>query len=288
MTAETTEKRTNPTAAHLAEIDQWMQRLADETDHAAQSAELTRYLQTVSRFYAYSAHNCLLIAMQRPDAARVAGYRAWQALGRQVKKGAKGIAILCPAPIRAKTDEGDTVTVALRFRTGYVFDVTDTEGEPLPQVTTHAVRGARYDALLRQLVGVAERGGLRVRFLHRLPDDANGISYGDGRIDLCANRPDGNMCKTRIHEIAHERLHGVTERATVTTRQLECQAEAVAYGVCQALAVPCPNTPTYLALYRIDRATLAANLDAIRAGVATLMQEIAPVQQARVTEDSAA
>ncbi len=71
-------------------------------------------------------------------------------------------------------------------------------------------------------------------------------------------------------------------------RCLECQAEAVAYGVCQALAVPCPNTPTYLALYRIDRAALAANLDAIRAGVATLMQEIAPVQQARVTEDSAA
>ncbi len=288
MTTETTEKRTDPTATHLAEIEQWMQRLADETDQAAQSAELTRYLQTVSRFYAYSVHNCMLIALQRPDAARVAGYRAWQALGRQVKKGAKGIAILCPAPIRAKTDEGDTVTVALRFRTGYVFDVADTEGEDLPEVTVHAVRGARYDALLRQLVGVAERGGLRVRFLHRLPDDANGMSYGDGRIDLCANRPDGNMCKTLIHEIAHERLHGVTERATFTTRQLECQAEAVAYGVCQALAVPCPNTPTYLALYRIDRATLAANLDAIRVGVATLMQEIAPVQQARATEDIAA
>ena len=288
MTTETTEKRTDPTATHLAEIEQWMQRLADETDQAAQSAELTRYLQTVSRFYAYSVHNCMLIALQRPDAARVAGYRARQALGRQVKKGAKGIAILCPAPIRAKTDEGDTVTVALRFRTGYVFDVADTEGEDLPEVTVHAVRGARYDALLRQLVGVAERGGLRVRFLHRLPDDANGMSYGDGRIDLCANRPDGNMCKTLIHEIAHERLHGVTERATFTTRQLECQAEAVAYGVCQALAVPCPNTPTYLALYRIDRATLAANLDAIRVGVATLMQEIAPVQQARATEDIAA
>ncbi len=182
----------------------------------------------------------------------------------------------------------EAVTVTLRFRTGYVFDVADTEGEDLPEVMVHAVRGARYDALLRQLVAVAERGGLRVRFLHRLPDDANGISYGDGRIDLCANRPDGNMCKTLIHEIAHERLHGTTERATFTTRQLECQAEAVAYGVCQALAVPCPNTPTYLALYRIDRATLAANLDAIRAGVATLMQEIAPVQQARATEDIAA
>ena len=98
MTTETT----TPTAANLAKIDAWMQRLADETDQAAQSAELTRYLTTLSRFYTYSAHNCALIALQRPDAVRVAGYRAWQVLGRQVKKGATGIAILCPTPIRAR------------------------------------------------------------------------------------------------------------------------------------------------------------------------------------------
>ncbi len=113
---------TNPTAANLAKIDQWMQRLADETDQAAQGAELTRYLQTLSRFYTYSAHNCALIAMQRPDATRVAGYRAWQALGRQVVKGAKGIAILCPAPIKGRNDAGDEAVIALRFRTGWVFD----------------------------------------------------------------------------------------------------------------------------------------------------------------------
>ncbi len=122
MTAETTAPRPNPTADNLAKIDAWMQRLADETDQAAHSADLTRYLQTLSRFYSYSAHNCALIALQRPDATRVAGYRAWQALGRQVTKGAKGIAILCPAPIKGKTDAGDDAVIALRFRTGYVFD----------------------------------------------------------------------------------------------------------------------------------------------------------------------
>jgi len=276
----TTTPRSNPTADTLAKIDQWMQRLADETNQAAQSADLTRYLQTLSRFYSYSAHNCALIAMQRPDATRVAGYRAWQALGRQVKKGTKGIAILCPAPIKGKTDAGEDTVIALRFRTGYVFDVADTDGDPLPALTVHAVDGPRHDALLRQLVAIAERGGLHVRFLHHLPDDANGISYGDGRIDLCANRPAGNMCKTLVHEIAHERLHGAEERRTFTTQQAECQAESVAYCVCQALAIPTPNTPTYLALYKVSRATLAANLDAIRAGVAALMQEIAPALDA--------
>jgi len=280
MTAETTENRTNPTADTLAKIDAWMQRLADETDHAAQSAELTRYLTTLSRFYTYSAHNCALIAIQRPDATRVAGYRAWQALGRQVKKGAKGIAILCPAPITGKTDAGDDAVIALRFRTGYVFDAGDTDGEELPALTVHAVEGDRYETLLRQLIQIAERGGLRVTFKDRLVWNANGVSYGDGRIELKQGNPAGNLCKTLIHEVAHERMHGAEERRTFSTQQAECQAESVAYGVCTALSIPCPNSPTYLALYKVSRATLAANLTAIRAGVAALMDELAPALNA--------
>jgi len=280
MTTETTETRANPTADNLAKIDQWMQRLADETDQAAHSAELTCYLTTLARFYTYSAHNCALIAMQRPTATRVAGYRAWQAMGRQVKKGAKGIAILCPAPIKGKTDAGDDAVIALRFRTGYVFDQADTEGADLPALTIHAVEGERYTALLRQLIEIAERGGLRVTFKDRLVWDANGVSYGDGRIDLKQGNPAGNLCKTLCHEIAHERMHRAEERRTFSTQQVECQAESVAYCLCAALSIPCPNTPTYLALYKVSRATLAANINAIRAGVAALMEEIAPALDA--------
>jgi len=275
-----TETRANPTADNLVKIDQWMQRLADETDQVAQSAELTRYLTTLSRFYTYSAHNCALIAMQRPDAVRVAGYRAWQALGRQVKKGAKGIAILCPAPIKGKTDAGDDAVIALRFRTGYVFDQADTEGADLPALTVHAVEGDRYDALLGHLTAIATRSGLSVAFKPRLVQDANGVSYGDGRIALKQGNPAGNLCKTLIHEWAHERVHRAEERRTFTTQQVECQAEAVAYCVCQALDIPTPNTPTYLALYKVSRATLAANITAIRAGVAALMEEITPALDA--------
>jgi hypothetical protein len=279
MTTETTDQ-TNPTASSLSRIDAWMQHLADETDQAAHGAALTRYLTVLSRFYAYSAHNCALIALQRPDARRVAGYRAWQSVGRQVKKGAKGIAILCPVPIKARTEEGEDDRCrreAIHFRTGYVFDVADTEGDPLPALTVHAVEGERYAALLRQLVALAERSGLSVAFKARLPRDANGVSYGDGRIALKEGNPAGNLCKTLIHEMAHERMHGTEERQTFTRQQAECQAEAVAYCVCQALDVPCPNTPTYLALYGASREVLAANLDAIRVGVAALMSEIAPL-----------
>jgi len=276
MTADTTEKRANPTADTLAKIDQWMQRLADETDQAAHSADLTRYLTTLSHFYTYSAHNCALIAIQRPTATCVAGYRAWQGMGRQVVKGAKGIAILCPAPIKGKTEAGDDAVIALRFRTGWVFDQADTEGADLPALTVHAVEGDRYDALLSHLTAIATRGGLSVAFKPRLVQDANGVSYGDGRIELKQGNPAGNLCKTLIHEWAHERVHRAEERRTFSTQQVECQAESIAYCVCAALSIPCPNTPTYLALYKVSRATLAANLDAIRAGVAALMEEIAP------------
>jgi len=70
----------------------------------------------------------------------------------------------------------------------------------LPALTIHAVEGDRYDALLRQLVAVAERGGLSVAFKDRLVWDANGVSYGDGRIELKEGNPAGNLCKTLVHE----------------------------------------------------------------------------------------
>ncbi len=286
MTPQTTTQPTpgtSATADTLARIDAWMHHLADETDHAAQGAEITRYLRVLARFHHYSAHNCMLILLQRPEATRVAGYRAWQALGRQVTKGSKGITILCPAPIRDKDkpkDDPDAI-LAVRFRIGYVFDLADTEGDALPDVTPHAVEGQRYTDLLRRLIAIAERGGLTVSFKDRLVHDANGVSYGDGRIDLREGTPSGNLCKTLLHEITHERMHCREERQTFTTQQMECQAEAVAYCVCQALDVPTPNTPTYLALYRVDRAVLAANLDAIRRGVAALLDEVAPALEGK-------
>jgi len=173
--------------------------------------------------------------------------------------------------------------IALRFRTGYVFDVTDTDGADLPALTVHAVASDRYDVLLRQLIEIAEHGGLSVTFKDRLVQDANGVSYGDGRIALKQANPAGNLCKTLCHEIAHERMHRAEERCTFTTQQVECQAEAVAYCLCAALNVPTPNSPIYLALYRVSRATLAANIDAIRAGVAAIMDEIAPLIDATAT-----
>ena len=92
-----------------------------------------------AKFHRYSANNCLLILMQRPEATRVAGYRAWQQLGRQVRKGEKGIKILAPIRRKVAEDEetGEAVRVAklVGFKTATVFNVSQTDGEELPEAS---------------------------------------------------------------------------------------------------------------------------------------------------------
>jgi hypothetical protein len=275
-----TTTKTSPTVENLARIDDWLEQLAEETDAARHSATMTAYFQVLSRFYHYSAHNCHLIMIQRPDARRVAGYNRWRELGRQVRKGSKGIAILCPAPIRGeKDDAGERAILAMRFRIGYVYDISDTDGEPLPQLTWHDVHGRQYEQLLERLIEIVAAGGITTTLVDSLPNGVMGVSYGGGKVEIAADQAAGNKCQTLIHEIAHERMHRTQDRWTFTRQQKECQAESVAYCICQALEIPTPNTPQYLALYRVTKEVLSDNLSAIRAGVADLMTEILPNAQ---------
>src|SRR5713101_837004 len=101
---------------------------------AGHSDQLTALLKTMARFHKYSWHNVCLIASQYPTATRVAGFQTWRTMGRFVRKGEKGIAILAPIVRRRKTDaaDDDSKTV-LGFRAAYVFDIASTDGEPLPE-----------------------------------------------------------------------------------------------------------------------------------------------------------
>jgi antirestriction protein ArdC len=104
-----------------------------------QSATLTRYLSAMARFHRYSFNNVMLIYTQREDASHVAGFHSWRKLNRFVRKGEKGILILAPMIFKnaeaetAKTDEEKTI---VRFKAAYVFDVSQTDGEPLPEFAT--------------------------------------------------------------------------------------------------------------------------------------------------------
>src|SRR6266853_6218270 len=101
-----------------------------------QSDALKTYLSAMSRFHRYSWGNVLLICSQRPDATYVAGFHAWLKMRRYVRKGEKGIVILAPMVGRKKSDgelTEDEQTRVFGFRAAHVFDISQTDGEPLPE-----------------------------------------------------------------------------------------------------------------------------------------------------------
>src|SRR3984893_12867513 len=112
----------------------------EELSHALEaghSEKLKQYLAAMARFHRYSLRNIMLIASQRPDATHVAGFHAWHQLGRSVKKGEKGIMILAPMVVKQKEppparEAPEAESRVAGFRTAYVFDVTQTDGQPLP------------------------------------------------------------------------------------------------------------------------------------------------------------
>ncbi len=265
----------NPTTMNLGRIDAWIGRLAEETDLAAHSDDMARYLTTLSRFWSYSARNCYLILAQRPTATHVASRKTWESLGRTVKPGEwrQAIQILCPHFKKGRDEKtGEETEELVRFSTGYVYDVAQTDGEPLPEVPWHQTNG--FDDLYGWLVAATRRLGLAVAEYDDLDEGVHGWSNGRGVIAVSTRDLTGSRCQTLLHEVAHELCHDRRARLSFSRQMLECQAEAISYCLCLALGIPTPNTPSYLALYRIDKAILMANLEAIRGGVARVLREM--------------
>src|SRR5437879_5833103 len=108
------------------------QQLERAVEALAESEGWARWIRTRAAFHKYSLGNTMLIALQQPDATRVAGYRAWQKLGRQVRRGERGITILAPRTYKVEDDNGnETGETGLYFRAVRVFDIAQTDGDPL-------------------------------------------------------------------------------------------------------------------------------------------------------------
>jgi hypothetical protein len=234
------------------------------------SERLSALLKTMAQFHRYSFHNVCLIARQRPDATRVAGFHAWRKLGRFVRKGEKGIAILAPIVGRKDADaaDGDSKTV-VGFRAAYVFDVAQTDGAPLPEPTE---AGGDPGAATDRLKATIAARGIAVDYVQEL-DGALGTSSG-GRIKVLAGLQPASEFMVLAHEFAHELLHHGEDRpGSRDTRELE--AEAVAFVVGHALGLDVTDAARdYIHLYRGDAATLAESLGRIQATAATVLAAI--------------
>lgn len=234
-----------------------------------ESDTLQRYLSLMARFHRYSPGNLLLVWSQRPDAQRVAGFHTWKELGRNVKRGEKGILILAPMISRKRSDEeeGEESDRLYGFKPVYVFDISQTDGKELPEFAT--VKGDPGSHLER-LKKVVSESGVRVEYSDAI-GSALGMSSG-GKIRLRKGLPTAEEFSVLAHEFAHELLHQGQEKDEKSRTTLETEAEAVAFVVCQAVGLD-TNTASsdYIRLYDGNKETLSESLEAIQAAARKIL-----------------
>src|SRR5215467_12267030 len=164
-----------------AGIRSTIEQLANEADAARQSELFRNYLKTSAAFWDYSWHNQMLIWRQKPDASYVGGFNTWLKCGRYVRRGEKGIAILAPMFFKDKrqtSDGSESEIQRLWFKVVHVFDISQTDGTPLPELPTKSV-GERGQDMLNRLMRFAESRGITVRFVDKCKlNGAAGTSRG--------------------------------------------------------------------------------------------------------------
>ncbi len=218
------------------------------------------YLRTMAKFHQYSFNNTLLIALQKPDATLVASYTAWQQkFHRQVRKGERGITIIAPIPAKAKREEEQTVTEPLdpadndpiahreasvpgmRFRAVSVFDISSTDGEPVPTIdVTELTGGAEgFDDFMKALTAISP---VPIRF-SEIKGGAKGYYRmgAEKEIVIQSGMSELQTVKTAVHELAHALRHDrdymKSEKISKDRHLIEQEAESIAFCVLSAFGL---------------------------------------------------
>lgn len=201
------------------------------------SEKYITYLQVMSKFHTYSANNQVLIAMQMPDATAVAGYNSWiRNFDRHVKRGEKSITILAPMKVKIKIDtdrrdaDGKIIQEereTIKFRPVSVFDVSQTEGKPLPEIITELTGDvSRYE----QLLYAARQAAPYPIEIGAVEGSAKGwCNFTQEKIIIKEGMSEAQTLKTAFHETAHARIHSDSDKSR---EQKEVEAESIAYVVC--------------------------------------------------------
>jgi hypothetical protein len=283
-----TTQRENPTQQLIKQaVDYLLQQL-----EAGKSETLTAYLGAMARFHNYSFGNILAIARQCPTATRVAGIRAWNELGRFVKRGEKGIQILAPMiGYRRRRDAAEQepkasqdakpAPILIGFRAVYVFDIGQTEGADLPEFE-HNISG-EVGAHRDRMIAFLAAQNIKLEFNEKIAP-ALGVSYG-GKIVLLPGQSKAEEFTTLVHETAHELLHK-TERRTMTTATVrETEAEAVAFIVGQAVGLEMGTASSdYIQMYAGNAALLAESLEVIQRTSSVILAAILADEAAEENE----
>ncbi len=256
-------------------IDEVLKKLKEGVEGIQSSEHFRNFLLTMAKFHDYSIGNLILIAAQKPDATRVAGFNTWKDLYRWVKKGEKGIAILAPCmpPKSAKMtepagehgeEEEKRETIhPIYFKVVYVFDVSQTEGKPLPEFEVPVLTGEANEELFDSILHLVRIQGVSVGFDSRLDQNPAIKGYFSGKeIWVRPEESRAQQLKTLIHEVAHYYSEGVFH---IPRRDAETIAESAAFAVGAHFGF---DTGTrsfpYVALWAQDKKVLEKNLASIR------------------------
>ena len=263
-----------------------------------ESDRYRNYLTTMSRFHRYSLNNVMLIHAQKPDATLVAGFNKWKnSFGRHVRKGEKGIQILAPTPYKIKQEEqkldpdtklpllnenGEPVTEEKEitipmFKVVSVFDVSQTDGKPLPQISSTLTGDvAEYEVFLEALHRTSP---VPISFQAMEPGMDGYFAPKKQKIFLREGMSQVQTICAAVHEIAHSKLHDyehMTELADDGETILvpgeksrnteEVEAESVSYAVCQYFGIEtADNSFGYIAAWSQDK-----ELKELRASLETI------------------
>jgi hypothetical protein len=271
-------------------LENWASELTELTDEAQASTEFQEWLDVHARFHDYSYRNTLLIKAQKPDARKVAGFWTWQnEFDRHVQKGEDAIWIWAPIITdkcpkcgnsesyhdrdhvdctNHETGDPDTWSEGVvGFKPTSVFDISQTEGEPLPELDTETDAGDVDDptALRELLLDVSDDVGVDANVI--APADwthgnARGVCkrtrpYNCNRLVEVRERDnDADLCRTLLHEYAHARLHFEPndDKNPDERSKREVEAESVAYLVARHLGLDPENSKFYLATWHDDDA----------------------------------
>jgi antirestriction protein ArdC len=234
----------------------------------------------MSLFSKYSLNNLFLITRQRPDARRVAGYQTWRKLGRYVRKGEKGIAIIAPL-VRRKSDSESfespvAESVVRGFKVAHVFSEDQTEGEALPEIG-RVTGNPNY--FLSRLEEVVRANGIELRYSDEIAP-ARGMAE-KGKITLLPDQTPAETFATLVHEVAHSDMHFGERRRATTKRIRETEAESVAYVVCSAIGLETGTAAQdYVGLYGGDSKLLLESLQYIQQTANRILAAIAPENSA--------
>ena len=275
--------------ARKAEMEEITSKLEKGVKDIFDGANYQQYLNFCAKLPRYSVNNQILIMMQKPDATMCQSFTNWKEVNRHVRKGEKGIRILAPAPYKMQKEQEkvdasgktvldkdgepvkETVEVTINaFKPVSTFDVSQTEGEPIPSPGVDELTGSveGYETLLAAIKEVVP---VPISF-EQIDSGAKGFYHlEENRIVVQEGMSEAQTVKTLLHEASHQALHSKEAMDSAgekkSKNQKETEAESVAYVVCQHYGIDTSDYSfPYVATWSADKEVpeLKASLDTIR------------------------